>query len=53
MGDWLSTSVLLDCELQPLAEDVVASIARGFQFHYGKWQNCSPGFSAPRTVLWP
>lgn len=32
MGDWLPTSVLLHCELRPLAEDVVASIAIGFSF---------------------
>lgn len=48
MGDWLSTSVLLHCELQPLAEDVVASIATGFSFTMADGKTLLAS-QAPRT----
>lgn len=48
MGDRLSTSVLLHCELQPLAVDVVASIATGFSFTMANGKTVLAS-QAPRT----
>lgn len=49
MGDWLSTSVLLHCELQSLAEDVVASIATGFSFTMANGKTVLLASQAPTT----
>lgn len=49
MGDWLSTSVLLHCELQPLAGDVGASIATGFSLTMANGNTVLLASQAPRT----
>lgn len=49
MGDWLSTSVLLHCELQPLAEDVVASVATGLSFTVASGKTVLLAPPAPKT----
>lgn len=41
--------VLLRCELQPLGEDVVASIATGFSFTVANGRVVLLAFQAPRT----